>query len=137
MMLLAIDPGKDKIGVALYDEQRGMVRELGIISANGFGEWLTALMGQHPLECFIIGNGTHSRRIQAHLHTLAPHCPIVVVDEAYSTLEAREVYFQLYPPRGFKRWIPRSMQSPARPIDDLVALILLKRHLGIMPAIGT
>jgi RNase H-fold protein (predicted Holliday junction resolvase) len=136
MIILAIDPGKDKIGAALYDERMGTVVYHGIIPSDEFPRWLSRSMEEYQIGQFVLGDGTHSGSIQAHLQRLAPQCSITMVDEAYSTLEARKVYFQLYPPRGLKRLIPRSMQTPARPVDDLVAIVLLKRHLGDMPQIG-
>lgn len=136
MMILAIDPGKDKLGVALYDERKGNVIFYEIVSRDAFPEWLARLMEKYSLERFVIGDGTHSESVQAELQTLAPHCSIVVVDEAYSTLEARDLYFQFYPPKGVKRFLPRSLQTPGRPVDDLVAIIILKRYLGDMTEIG-
>ncbi|MDE5111236.1 MAG: resolvase, partial [Trichodesmium sp. St7_bin2_1] len=49
----------------------------------------------------------------------------------YSSLEARERYWQIYPPRGFVRLIPPGMRIPPKPIDDIVAIILIERYLNI------
>lgn len=54
--------------------------------------------------------------------------PIVFVDERYSSLEARDRYWQLHPPKGLTRLVPQSLRSIARPIDDVVAIILIERY---------
>jgi RNase H-fold protein (predicted Holliday junction resolvase) len=57
--------------------------------------------------------------------------PIVLVDERYSTLEARDRYWQMYPPKGIERLIPQGLRQPPRPIDDIVAILLIERYLEL------
>jgi hypothetical protein len=52
------------------------------------------------------------------------------VDERSSSQQARQRYWDLYPARGCQRLVPRGMRTPPRPIDDIVALILLERYLA-------
>ncbi len=56
----------------------------------------------------------------------------MLVDERYSSLEARERYWQMYPPTGLARLIPKGMRVPPRPVDDIVAIILIERYLAQM-----
>jgi hypothetical protein len=53
-----------------------------------------------------------------------------LVDEAGTTLAARQRYWQLEPPRGWQRLLPKGMRLPPRDVDDVVAQLLLERHLG-------
>jgi hypothetical protein len=53
----------------------------------------------------------------------------MVVDERYSSLEARNRYWQMYPPRGLTRLLPEGMRTPPRPVDDIVAIVLIERYL--------
>lgn len=136
MRILAIDPGKDKNGIALYDIQAKAVVLYQIVPSCEFASWLSRFIQEYPFEQVIVGDGTHSQTILEQVRVIAPQCMLAVVDEAYSTWEARQLYFELYPPRGLKRFLPRSLQTPARPIDDLVAIVLLKRYLGELSDIG-
>jgi RNase H-fold protein (predicted Holliday junction resolvase) len=55
--------------------------------------------------------------------------PITLVDERNSTLEARDRYWLMFPPKGLQKLIPQGMRLPDRPIDDIVAILLIERHL--------
>jgi hypothetical protein len=52
------------------------------------------------------------------------------VDERGTTLEARRRYWQLFPPRGWRRLLPQGLRQPPRDWDDVVAQLLLERRLG-------
>jgi hypothetical protein len=52
-----------------------------------------------------------------------------MVDERYSSLEARDRYWQMYPPKGITSLIPQGFRQPPRPIDDIVAILLIERYL--------
>jgi hypothetical protein len=52
------------------------------------------------------------------------------VAEQFTSQLARQRYWQMYPPRGWQRLIPEGMRLPPRPIDDIVAIILLERWLS-------
>ena len=52
-----------------------------------------------------------------------------MIDERNSTLEARDLYWVMYPAKGLKKFIPQGLRIPPRPIDDLVSIILIKRFL--------
>ena len=77
-----------------------------------------------------MGNQTTAKswqqKIQAHLDS---SIPIVMVDERNSSLEARDRYWQMYPPQGLTKLIPQGMRLPPRPIDDIVAILLIERYL--------
>lgn len=88
----------------------------------------------HTIQRIILGNQTGSKQWQAQIQQhLNPCPPITLVDERYSSLEARERYWILYPPRGWQRLIPQGLRTPPRPIDDLVAILLVERFLASSP----
>jgi hypothetical protein len=35
----------------------------------------------------------------------------------------------MYPPKGLTRLIPKSLRVPPRPVDDIVAILLIERYL--------
>jgi hypothetical protein len=36
----------------------------------------------------------------------------------------------MYPPQGLTRLIPQGLRVPPRPIDDIVAILLIERYLA-------
>ncbi|AZR73939.1 hypothetical protein BBF96_11375 [Anoxybacter fermentans] len=135
-MILSIDPGREKTGVAIYDPLTRAVIYHDIVPTRNFAKRFIEWEEKYSLKTLLLGDGTFSKSFQAELKKMGFDYKIVLVDEAYSTLEARKIYFDLNPPRGWRKLIPLSLQTPSKPIDDLVAIVLLKRYLGEMPQIG-
>ena len=54
---------------------------------------------------------------------------VVTVNEQNSTLEARDRYWEMYPPKKLQRLIPQGLRVPPRPVDDIVAILLIERYL--------
>ncbi len=133
-MLLGFDPGKDKCGIAVMDTELKLYYHQVIASDNAVIT-LKSLAEKFPIQSVIMGNQTTSKAWESQLKSqLSPSIPIIKVDERYSSLEARDRYWQMYPPQGLTRLIPQGMRNPPRPVDDLVAIILIERYLN--PAIG-
>lgn len=135
-MILAIDPGNDKTGIAIYDPSTHTVIKHQVVATKQFVDFIKHDKEEYLFHTVVIGDGTRSKQFQQQVQKLLPEVTLVVIDEAFSTLEARQLYFQLEPPKGWKRFLPVSMQTPGRQVDDLVAIILLQRYLGDMPKIG-
>jgi RNase H-fold protein (predicted Holliday junction resolvase) len=92
---------------------------------------IQTLRHQFPITTLVMGNQTTAKDWKQKLSDALTEPPrIVMVDERYSTLEARDRYWQMYPPKGFNRLIPKSIRSIPRPIDDIVAVLLIERYLG-------
>ena len=51
-----------------------------------------------------------------------------MIDESHSTEEARKLYWQYNPPTGWRKFVPKGMQFPPEPVDDLTAYIIGKRY---------
>lgn len=91
---------------------------------------VVSLSQQFKASLLVIGNQTTSKSWQQQLKlALTEDISIVTVDERNSTLEARSLYWQMYPPQGLTRLLPEGMRLPSRPIDDIVAILLIKRYL--------
>ncbi|MGC8778370.1 MAG: hypothetical protein ACP5Q4_06790, partial [Candidatus Caldatribacteriaceae bacterium] len=56
---------------------------------------------------------------------------ISLVDERYSSEEARELYFQERFSSFWRRVLPLSLFSPRRPYDDWQAVVIARRYLQI------
>jgi len=87
-----------------------------------------------PIDCVILGDQTHSKYWQNILQTTLPSLKIVTIDERYSSLEARSRYWELYPPSLWQRLIPQGLRQPPRPVDDIVAIVLVERFLAKVQA---
>ncbi|MCS5697973.1 resolvase [Cyanobium sp. FGCU-52] len=121
-----LDPGRSKCGLVLTDPQRRRVVTALVLPPEQAGEALEQWIGA-GLVAVVLGNGTGSA---AWRHRLEAHLPVLLVDEGGSTLAARQRFFQLEPPRGWRRVLPRGLRLPPRDIDDVVAQLLLERWLG-------
>jgi RNase H-fold protein (predicted Holliday junction resolvase) len=77
-----------------------------------------------------MGNQTTSKQWKEKLESiLSTQITVAMVDERNSSVEARDRYWQMYPPKGLTRLIPKSLRVPPRPIDDIVAILLIERYL--------
>jgi RNase H-fold protein (predicted Holliday junction resolvase) len=130
MMYLGFDPGKDKCGVAIVDDQ-GQPHYHEVIPTAAVVEQMKILAAQWPVAQLVIGDRTTSKQWQAKLQTELPQLTIAPVNEHNSTLEARELYWEMYPAQGLQKIIPLGMRLPPRPIDDLVAILLVRRYLKV------
>ncbi|WP_019499839.1 Holliday junction resolvase RuvX [Pseudanabaena sp. PCC 6802] len=128
-MLLGFDPGKDKCGVAVIglDRQRQF---LAVVPSSEAIAQIQDLLGKYPISLLVMGNLTTSKQWQAKLKENFPNLLVVTVDESHSSQEARQRYWELYPPKGIMKLVPLGMRSPSRPVDDIVAIILVERYLN-------
>jgi RNase H-fold protein (predicted Holliday junction resolvase) len=128
-MILGFDPGRDKCGVAVMTEDF-LVNYHQIVSSEEAIARLQTLCRQFPIELLVMGNLTTAQYWKQAIESALPESlPIVMVDERNSSLEARDRYWQMYPPLGLQRLIPQGMRLPPRPVDDIVAILLIERYL--------
>jgi len=129
VIILGFDPGRDKCGVAIRDGD-GNVAWHEVIRAEEATTHLPQICQDYGVSLVVMGNQTTARQWQERLATVLPEMlPIVLVDERNSTLEARDRYWQLYPAKGLQALVPQSLRSIPRPIDDIVAILLIERYL--------
>lgn len=126
---LGVDPGRDKTGLSLVDEQ-GLIKKVLVVPTVSLEEQVLLLSAEAGT--LVIGNGTHSREIVELIKKLLPGKSLVVVDEKHSTEEARRLYWQEHPPEGLRRMLPLGLQFPPEPLDGYAAAILVRRHLATL-----
>ena len=146
LVLAGVDPGREKFGWVLSKED-GTLLLGGIAPISALPVFLDALRTRrweslepwHTEGCaenvpneavrvLFLGNGTGSEKMEKLLSEGA--FSLRVVEERYSTLDARRLYWELHPPRGMRRLLPLSLQVPPRPLDDLAAWSTLLAALG-------
>jgi RNase H-fold protein (predicted Holliday junction resolvase) len=140
-VILGFDPGRDKCGVAVMADRLGdalgdglgkqhHILDHQVVPAAEVIQMLQTQIQQFQVTCLVMGDQTTSKQWRTRLQQQLIPCPeIILVDERYTSLEARERYWQLYPPQGFLRLLPQGLRQPPRPIDDIVAILLIERYL--------
>ena len=129
-MLLGFDPGRDKCGLAVMGSERQLLYHQVVPSQQAITT-IQQLCQQFAIETIVMGDQTTAKSWKQKISSDLPmSVPIVLVDERYSSLEARDRYWQMYPPKGIQRLIPQGLREPPRPIDDIVAILLIERYLG-------
>ena len=125
--ILGLDPGRDKCGVAVMICQQVVYHQ--IIDSERAISTIEELTRQYDLDLIIMGNGTTSKNWQKLIESAIAEVSVVAVNEQNSTLEARDRYWTMYPPQGLQRLIPQGLRVPPRPVDDIVAILLIERYL--------
>ena len=127
-LILGIDPGSSKSGVALLDKGGNILR-LELIFMDNFQTGLQRFLREdNPTVC-VLGDGTTSPSMQAALAGILPATKVVVCDESYSTEEARKLYWEMNLPQGWRRLIPLGLLTPPVPLDAYAAVVLARRYL--------
>ena len=128
-MILGFDPGRDKCGVAVMGLDRQVAYHRVVLAQEAIAT-LASLCSQFPIELIVMGDQTTSGSWKERIAATLSGVKIVQVDERYSSLEARDRFWEMYPPQGFNRLIPQGMRTPPRPVDDIVAIVLIERYLS-------
>ena len=126
--ILGLDPGRDKCGVAVMNDRQEVIYHQVIDSQRAIAD-LTQLSQQYNLDLIVMGDGTTSKNWRQQIESNLATVPVVTVNETNSTLEARDRYWIMYPPKGLQRIVPQGLRVPPRPVDDIVAIILIERYL--------
>lgn len=80
----------------------------------------------YKINLIVLGNQTKSEHFFKVLSKL--DIKIVLIDEKNSTLEAKDLYFEIYPPKGIKKLFPKGLLYPPRDFDDITAIVLARRY---------
>lgn len=127
-VLLGVDPGRSKTGLALV-EPNGRIIDYTVALMKNFDSDFHEFIRDYEIERCVMGNGTTSETMQGTLEIMLPGVPVTVVDEAHSTEEARELYWEINPPKGLRKLFPTGMQVPPENLDGLAAVVLVKRYI--------
>ena len=126
--VLAIDPGRDKCGVAVLSPA-GAILFRQVVPTAQLENVVNTLVEKHA-PTIIMGNGTTSAAAKERVETLGG--AVTLVDEYRTTDAAKAAYWEAYPPRGWRWLVPRGLLVPPVPVDDFAAVILAQRFLQIV-----
>jgi RNase H-fold protein (predicted Holliday junction resolvase) len=125
VIVLGIDPGREKCGLAVVSPNLVLVKR--VVARGEFLDLAREYIRQYNVARIVLGDGTGSKDF---LQEIEGVLPVVTVDEQYTTEEARKKYWLDHRPKGWRRFLPTSMQVPPEPFDDYVAVILAERYLS-------
>ena len=128
IVYLGVDPGRDKTGAALMTAGGILLRQ-AILPTKDIRAALEKFLDDIPVAGIVMGNGTTSQAMKEQLVKEFPRLPIFVVNEYNSTQEAKKLYWQLNPPKGLKRLLPKALLSTPDAVDGLAAAVLVRRYL--------
>lgn len=123
----ALDPGRSKCGLVRTDPDRRVIEVARVLPPETAWEQVRAWRQRGEVALVLLGDGTGSDRWRRQLESCLP---VQLVDERGTTLAARPRFWQLEPPRGWRALLPAGLRPPPRPLDDVVAQLLLERWLG-------
>lgn len=126
-IIIAIDPGTKKCGYAVVDSNLSVLQRV-VASTEGIIKIIEDSFNVYKIDEIILGNGTNYKNIEKRLKNHFPKLKIILIEEEFSTLEARKKYFEAHLPRGIFRLIPLSLRVPPCHYDDFVAVILAEKY---------
>ena len=122
--VIAIDPGISKCGLTIADLKEKKVYEALVIKSNLLLKFLKKnYQNENNLE-FLIGNGTSSKNYVKELRYLFPK--LIIAEEKNSTYRAKQRYFEIFPLKGIKCFLPREIFILNKNLDALAALIIME-----------
>ncbi len=124
--LISIDPGKCKCGLVLADLYQRRVDQAVVLNTTFLPQYLKTLNSSENISKVIIGNGTTSRQNIEKLKFLKQE--LIVVEEENTTFRAKKRYFELFPTKGLKSFLPKEIFIMNKNLDALSALIILEDY---------
>ena len=124
--LIAIDPGKCKCGLVLVDLIQKKVDQAIVLNSELLPQYVKSLNSYEKISKVIIGNGTTSKQNIEQLEFIKKN--LIVAEEKNSTYRAKKRYFELFPIRGLKIFLPKEIFIMNKNLDALSALIILEDY---------
>lgn len=126
-IIIAIDPGTKKCGYAVVDSNLSVLQR-EVTPTDKIRNNIEDSFKIYKINKIILGDGTNYKQIEKKLKNYFPRLKIILIEEDFSTLEARKKYFEAHPPRGISKLIPLSLRVPPCQYDDFVAVLLAEKY---------
>src|SRR5437868_5882928 len=98
-VVLAVDPGRAKCGVAAVAQDGGILSR-SIVSAPDLPVVISSLAARFDPAAIVVGDGTGTRAICELISGTGLAAPVVLVDERHTSEAARARYVAETPARG-------------------------------------
>ena len=124
--LISIDPGKCKCGLVLVDLNQKKVDQALVLDTEFLPKYLKTLNTFENISKVLIGNGTTCKQNIEKLESIKQD--LIIVEEKNTTLRAKKRYFELFPIRGLKKFLPKEIFIINKNLDAVSALIILEDY---------
>ena len=124
--VVAIDPGKYKCGLVLVDLIQKKVDQAIVLNSELLPKYVKSLNSFENISKVIVGNGTTSKQNIKKLEFIKKD--LIVAEEKNSTFRAKKRYFELFPIRGLKIFLPKEIFIMNKNLDAVSALIILEDY---------
>ena len=122
--IIAIDPGLSKCGVIIADIKEKKVYEAIVIKSHQLLKYVKKKYQSEKNVQLLIGNGTSSKKYIKYLNQFEPD--LIIAEEKNSTYRAKQRYFDIFPLKGIKCFLPREIFIMNKNLDALAALIIME-----------
>ena len=134
MIVLAIDPGRSKCGVAVCtprdDSDRPKILHREVVPTDKLVMHVTALVDAHHPNVVLIGDGTQSATLRKAVGKSLPDgMRFEEVPEAFTSQRVRARLQKEWLPKGLVRLLPSGLRPPPKAYDDYVAALLAEDWL--------
>ena len=128
--IAAVDPGNEKTGLAILSQVGELIYRTIVETKTFNSSFENVLSTYRGIEHIVCGNGTNHKHLYPSIQQIGRNHKITtsLIDESHSTEEARKLYWQYNPPTGWRKFVPKGMQFPPEPVDDLTAYVIGKRY---------
>ena len=125
---ISIDPGKCKCGLIFADSKTKIVLKALVIESRYLVKNIKTFIEKDKNIKVLIGNGTTSNYHAKSLSFLGNN--LSVVQEKNTTYRSRQRYFEIFPIKGIKRFVPRDVFLLNINLDAISALVILEDYLN-------
>ncbi len=136
LILLAIDPGRAKCGLAVVQGPQSLGQtprclERQVVETERLTLAVGEILRRRPeIARLLLGNATHSATLRRALAGAFPLMPLELVNEFNTSVRARARFVAENPAPGWRRLLPQTMRSPEVPYDDYAALLLAEDYFS-------
>ena len=125
-IVVAIDPGISKCGIIKADLDQRIILEAIVIQSNLLKEYLMKILQDEDNPQVLIGNGTSCGK---HINIINEFVSnLVITEEKNSTFKAKQRYFEIFPLKGIKSFLPRELFIVNKNLDAFAALIIMEEY---------
>jgi len=128
-MLMGIDPGRHKCGIAILTKEGQEVFK-DIVETTNLSKRIEEFLNEYSIENVIVGNGTYADKVFNILDLLMDKKMIKFIEEENTTYLAEQKYLKENPPLGLQFLNKIIKFKPQKPLDDYVAVLLVKKYLN-------
>ena len=119
-IVLGLDPGTDKCGLAVVSCQQGLLYQ-EVVRLAELAEIVRRIAAQFAIDEVAMGDSTGATQTRDQLAQAIIDTPVTTVSEELTSRLARERYWEDNPPRGLARLIPLGLRVPLHPLYLLEA----------------